>query len=192
MSGIGAVSEREPRDDRLSRRRFVTRGAGAALGAATVSGSVVATAGLSAPGALELTPARKRLYAALVEAVGSTPGTLVDPSASQAVVKQLATLYGKGNLELQTRVDAALDSVEHGSTPGAFASMSVAARVHHLRALLVQREPGLGLHLATASSVTEAIGLAAAPFDPRGFTWSLAAADLWVRAVKLFAAGSSQ
>jgi hypothetical protein len=162
-----------------------------ALGTVAVSGSIAAAKGLSKAPAANLTPARQRLYGALVEAVGSRPGTIVDPARAGNVAGELATRYAQAALELRAGIDAVLDSVERGLAPGSFASMSVAGRLAHLRAQLTKRESGLGLELATPSLVTEAIALAAAPFDPRGFTWSTAAADVWVRALKLYAPGGA-
>jgi hypothetical protein len=186
------VADAEERSDAsLSRRRFVVGGAGAALGTAAVSGSIAAAAGLSKAPAPTLTPARRRLYRALVEAVGSRPGTIVEPARAGDVATELATRYAQAALELRAGVDAVLDSVERGLVPGSFASMSVAGRTAHLRAQLTKRESGSGLNLSTPSLVAEAIALATAPFDPRGFTWTTSAADVWIRALTLYDPGGA-
>ena len=156
---------------------------GLALAAGAASVPLAATAGTSSSTpAGALTRDRKRQYTALVEAVGSLPGTRVKHAESGRAADTLAKHYEAAPRSAQQLVDGALDSI---GTDGSFSAMGSAERLAYLRKRLDDESTG-SLRLARGSRVTEAIALATAPFDPRGFSWSLEAAELWIMTLRLY------
>lgn len=118
-----------------------------------------------------LTPKRRRAYTSLVEAVGSVPGTLVDPSRAEQATRALAAYYQQASPHTRAEIDSTLDAIDQ-DCPAGSSWRSVAER---LRADLDSDD---------ARRTEAAIALAAAPFQNGGFRWDPRGAALWVRVAR--------
>jgi hypothetical protein len=127
-----------------------------------------------------LTVARLSTYEALVEAVGSSPGTLVDPTRAAWAADDLARRYPLAPRGVRRRVNTVLDWVEGDAATGTFSAATVPERLEHLLGRL-QSTGAAGADAPPDWRATEAVALAAAPFDPRGWTWSATSVELWVK-----------
>jgi hypothetical protein len=123
---------------------------------------------------------RRLVYSALFEAVASSPGTIVEAGDASRATDLLAEEYASSPRQLRSRIDAALDAVEAGQPRGAFAAAAPHDRLEHLRVALRAAAAGRD-DMTNDSIVAEAIALAAAPLDPRGFHWSVRTVELWIR-----------
>jgi len=165
-----------------SRRSFLLR-----------SGLLAATGGLAigpaqipaAAGVAPLDPARRRTYRALVRTVGASPGTLINPGHAREAEAALTTYYANGDEGIRRSVEACLDVCDERLTGGIFANLDKHMRLRHLLKLSLDDAVGAPAGPSPAHRIKKAIALAAAPFNPSGFDWDPAAADLWIRALHL-------
>lgn len=158
-----------------TRRRFIGRGGIVAAGAAAVSVPLASTATSASAPSPTLTAERRRTYAALVQAVGSSPGTLVEATDARSATNALARHYRNASASTQLRINSILDELESDG----FSRKTTRARLSYLRKQLGREQSKGGELLGTL--VGEAVSLAAAPFNPSGFAWSAASAQTWLR-----------
>lgn len=180
LPGSASPGELPARDSPACRpqpttRRLFLRRAGTVAGAIGIVGApaVATTAVASEQGVL--TSRRRSIYTALVEAVGSVPGTLVDASRSEQAARALASHYRQASPHTREEIDSTLDAIEEGRAVGSFSRSRVAERLALLRADLDSDD---------ARRTEAAVALAAAPFQGGGFRWDPRSATLWVRVVR--------
>jgi hypothetical protein len=150
----------------LTRRAFLRRSVAAAAGIAGVG--AVGFPALSSTPAPNLSPARRRDFRALVEALGASPRTLVDASRAGEVTAALAASYEARPARSRRELDALIDAIESGQGRPRFASLPPEARLAQLAKRMRAPEARRGSPSATCL-LSEAVGLAAAPFyPPRG------------------------
>jgi hypothetical protein len=169
------------RRDGLRRRTALERGLWIALGvgAGSVSG-VLATENRSG-GSPKLSPAQSRKYRALVETLGSLPGTRVNGRHAPKAARELGALYAKSSGEARAVVDAVLGSID-----ASFTRMGTDQRLAYVAKRL--DKPGGSVAFAPGSGMLAALALAAAPFDERGFNWSIDTVELWVTTLRVWRA----
>ena len=118
---------------RITRRQFVLRG-GALAAALAVGG----TAGLGTSGgsaqAAALTPARRRTYTALMEAVVTGPSLRLDPAVAPLAAEQFAAAYEEWPPDRRADADAVLDALEQAPAGGSFSGLDRGRRGAELRA----------------------------------------------------------
>jgi hypothetical protein len=130
-----------------------------------------------------LSPQRRAVYKALVEAVGSSPGTLTDPSLASQAERILGQHYRRAPAEARRRIDETLDAIEAPHERGRFSRQEPRSRLAYLRRAL-RDATCTGCNRAAAARVQDAVALAAAPFWRGGFRWDPALVDIWVRVAK--------
>jgi hypothetical protein len=146
----------------IDRRDFFKQAGGLAV--------VAGAASFGFPGGLEraiaaagggLTPARRRTYRALVEAVGSAPGNQVQRGAAAQATTAFAAGYEDRFPEVRRYIDSVLDTVE--SAPGGrrFSRLDPADRLRLLRDRLTGSDGD-----AQRAATSDALALATTTFQP--------------------------
>jgi len=117
-----------------TRRQFLVRG-GALAGALAVGGT---TAGLLPAGGTAqtsaLSPARRRTYTALMEAVVTQPSMRLDAAIAPGAATDFAAAYAGWPPERRRDADAVLDALERSSAATGFSGLDRHARGEELRA----------------------------------------------------------
>lgn len=171
--------------DVTTRRSFIAKGGVVAAGVAAVAVPLVESE--ASASSSRLSRDRRRTFGALVEAVGSFPGTRVDSGEGSAAGARLAQEYRRAGETERHHIDLVLDAIAATTGARAFASVSVERRLVALRESL--RNGATRACVAPASHrVREAVALAVAAFDPAGFRWDPSLADVWIRAQRLHVA----
>lgn len=121
--------------DRFTRRRFVRHGAtlaGAASATALLGGTPLGRAiAASATGALS--QARRKTYAAVVEAVALAKQSGVSAANLDATTARFEALYRRGEPGFRSAVENVLDHVEQGAGGEGFSALSPRQRLAVLR-----------------------------------------------------------
>jgi hypothetical protein len=116
-----------------TRRQFLVRG-GALAGAVAVGGT---TAGLLPAGGTAqtsaLSPARRRTYTALMEAVVTQPSMRLDAAIAPAAAADFAATYAGWPPERRRDADAVLDALEGAPATGDFSGLDRRRRGDELR-----------------------------------------------------------
>lgn len=144
----------------LTRRAFVVR-SGAIVGAlslGSVGRGVFAAPAAAAPG---FTDARRQVYVALVEAVGTAPDNQVDADKAAEAADSFATFYADRAADLRAAIDSGVDLIENGPS-SRFSSMTAQERLTFLRSWL----RGSNATTEQITAAARAVELAAVPFYP--------------------------
>jgi hypothetical protein len=154
-----AAGSLTPMGPGVTRRTFLARSgvAAAALVAAGAGASGLLRGAARRP---RLSPARRRTYVALVDAVGRASESQVDPSAAAAAAASLGADYTRGLEPTRAAIDDVLDRLEAAPAgPRPFSALDPPARLATLR--------GMASGTGTGADVAgRAVALAAAPFHP--------------------------
>jgi hypothetical protein len=154
----GTVNERGR--DGLTRRQIIGRGGvlAGALGAGPMNLLAPAPAA-----AAELPGHQRATYVALVEAVGSVPGTGVDATGADAAATRLAELVAQMGTDGGSHVEHVLTALDDADPAQRFADKSVAERVRLLRSWERSGEMG---EITMASYATSLAARPAYPYPP--------------------------
>lgn len=142
---------------RVDRRGFL-KGAGAAAVVVSLGSAGALWPGRAAASGGAAATARRRTYAALVEAVGAAPGNQVRAEDSAAATRSFAADYARFSRTQRQAADDALDAIAPAGRP--FHALDVPGRLDLLRARLRDGTP------AERDATLRAVALAAAPFQP--------------------------
>src|SRR4051794_24468487 len=105
-----------------TRRQFLVRG-GALAGALAVGGTAAVLPAGGTAQASALSPARRRTYTALMEAVVTQPSMRLDPAIAAPAAADFAAAYAGWPPERRRDADAVLDALEHAPAAGAFSGL---------------------------------------------------------------------
>ena len=115
-----------------TRRQFLVRGS-ALAGALAIGGAGSLLSGGSSAQAAGLTPARRRTYTALMEAVVVQPSLRLDPALAPQAADAFAAAYATWPEDRRREADGVLDALERESAPGAFSALDRDRRSRDLR-----------------------------------------------------------
>jgi hypothetical protein len=118
---------------RTTRRQFLLRG-GALAGALALGGGAAVVPSGGSAAAAALTPARRRTYTALMEAVVTGPSLRLDPAVAPQAAEQFAAAYAAWPPDRRRDADAVLDALEGVPAAGAFSGLDRGRRGAELRA----------------------------------------------------------
>jgi hypothetical protein len=175
------MTEYDLRPTGATRRNFLARGGVLAAGAGAVS--LPFLEGTAAARSSALSGDRRKTYAALVETVGSAPGTLVRRSRGRQATARLAAKYRSASQTDRQHIDQTIDGIASTTAPRAFWAVGVERRLAAIRGALSGRGTA-ECGPSSAYRVRQGVALAAAAFD-RSFRWEPSLADLWIRAQRL-------
>ncbi len=170
----------------VTRRLFLGRTTVAAAAAGTALVPVLSAQAAAGTDSARLSGRRKRNFHALVTAVATSPGTLVEESEASRATAVLARRYAAEDPATCAHIDAVLDELDKGLLRP-FAALGRSQRFDVLASAL-EAESDRSLARTRASHIRDAVALAAAPFHPSGFRWDADAVALWVRVTKARAA----
>lgn len=160
--------ESRPSDsgDRLSRRTLLVRTGGAVLAATAASAGLLPALGQADS---KLSDERQEAFAALVEALGSTPDSIVDGRKADRVAEHLARRYRDEPKVVRRNLDAILDELVDIEPRG---KRLREAPVEERRMEVQERlddDDRRGREMSKAFLVGQAIALASEPFAPGAF-----------------------
>jgi hypothetical protein len=115
-----------------TRRQFIVRG-GALAGALAVGGTAALVPAGGSARATALSPARRRTYTALMEAVVTQPSMRLDPAIAPAAAADFAAAYAGWTPDRRRDADAVLDALEAAPAAGAFSGLDRGRRGAELR-----------------------------------------------------------
>lgn len=114
----------------LSRREFLRNGGLGGVIALAVPNLLISPA---AALVAVLSPVRKRTYSALIEALALLPGSPAEAGLAAKKAEALAGSFRTAPAAFREDLEVALDAVDDGVVPGAFAAMTPEERVDQLR-----------------------------------------------------------
>jgi hypothetical protein len=116
-----------------TRRQFLVRGGVAAAALAAGGVATVLPGGPTSAQAAGLTPARRRTYTALMEAVVTQPALRLDPAVAPAAADTFAAAYATWPDDRRARADAVLDALEAEPATAGFSGLDRGRRGQELR-----------------------------------------------------------
>jgi len=153
--------------ENLSRRTLLRRTAAAAVAAGAASGGLLTPE--VAHASHKLSDRHKDAFAALVEALGSTPDSIVDPRKADREADRLAERYEDEPRTVRQNIDAILDELDDIRPRGArLRKAPVELRRREVQERL-DKPKRRNRQMSQAFLIGQAVALATEPFAPGAF-----------------------